>query len=433
MLKRIFSSFLALVFMLLGFFCTPVQKCKAKFNGTFIQSWLCLWWDDAVWQEEIRNMKEAGIEYLILQNVASFPAGENATPDYPSELSCFNGGERNGDVIDSALRNCRGSGIKVFVGLADFDEWWNQAGLSEQYYTVCSTMALMEEEIYGRYYEEYKDVFYGWYFTPEINNSSIMKISMPNIIEGFNTVIDKANELNPAMPMLLSPYYSEYFAVSSVLSTLPMWQLFMQGAHLRDGDIFCPQDGIGAGWVSIDNMEKVWQMYASAVKSCDKDILLWANCECMTVAQDDTPFMPPETIEKENATVTLDRFVRQMEIASRYVDNIITFSYNHYISPLSVNPVYHYTYLDYLENGKLEAEAPSAVRNVSVKDGELIWEAAEDNIGIAYYLIYDNGEPVARIEGNTELQYKATAAQKYSIVTVDGAGNKSAASESVTA
>ena len=94
-----------------------------------------------------------------------------------------------------------------------------------------------------------------------------MKQSLPQIATGFNKVLDQATALDPAMPVLLSPFYSEYLTNASVTATLPFWQTFLNAAHLRDGDIFCPQDAIGAAWTRETSLEKVWKMYAAAVKS----------------------------------------------------------------------------------------------------------------------------------------------------------------------
>ena len=427
MFRKIVSLILSAAF---GFSVgvTPPKKCAAKFNGTFLQSWLCLWWSDEDWQEEIRYMKEAGITTLILQDLASF-SGENAAEVYyPTELACFAGCEQYGDVVGDALRNCRGSGVKVFVGLADYSDWWIWVGLKPSYQTVCENMAQMVTELYNNYYEPYRDTFGGWYFTPEINNVPTFKLSLGSIIRGFNTVIDRANELDPALPMLLSPYYTEYLAVPSLLATYPMWKAFFRQAHLRDGDIFAPQDAVGAQWTPFDRVEDVWKMYAAAVKTCPNRVALWANCENMTVGRKAIPFMPPATLEKTNRTATLDRFVAQMEIASHYVENIIVFSYNHFYSPHTVHAVYHDTYLDYLQNGRLESEAPAAPGDPTLSDGVLTWSASTDNIGVAYYIVYQNGRAFARVEADEELRCEIKPGKSYTVEALDGAGNRSARS-----
>lgn len=426
MLKRIFASFFALLTALLPFGKAPAQKCEARFNGTFIQSWYCLWWDDARWQQEIDAMKRTGVEYLIVQTLASFSDEDTAVVHYPTELDCFEGCEKYGDVIGDALRACQGSGIKVFIGLADFENWWTYGGLTKEYAAVCDKMALMMEEIYGKYAADYGDTLYGWYFTPEISNAPVMKLSILSIAKGLNKVIDKANELDPSMPVMLSPYFECYSSLLSAPAALPEWQTFMQAVHFRDGDIFCPQDAVGAGWVQMKDLEKAWKMYDAAVMSCGKDIKLWANCECMTVARAEGSLSFPATLETEDVTATLDRFVQQMEIASRYAENIIVFSFNHYYCNEEVNPVYRNTYLDYLENGALEANAPTAPGNVMLENGVLTWSEAEDDTGVAWYLVTVNGKPFARAEAGRELRAEVGKdVRSCGVAAVDGAGNRS--------
>jgi hypothetical protein len=184
---------------------------------------------------------------------------------YPSYCQAFNGSYVGEDCVEAALRNCSGTGIKVSSGLQCFDDWWDLAAFGSQYKEVCNISAYMAEEMYNRYHSLYPDSFYGWYFVPEINNMPHVKLSIDAVADGLNTILDKITELDPNMPMLLSPYFTEYISVPSALATLPMWITFFDRAELRDGDIFCPQDAIGAKWVSEKNLEKIWRMYSEAV------------------------------------------------------------------------------------------------------------------------------------------------------------------------
>ena len=187
-------------------------------------------------------------------------------------------------------------------------------------------------------------------------------------------------------------------------------------------------------------------MYAQAVKAANADIRLWANCENFTLSFADTAFdgilTRPATENTQVVTATLDRFVRQMQAASLYAENIITFSYNHYFSPELVNPIFIETYLDYLKNGhKLESEAPSAVENFKKSSAEngvsLSWDAASDNFGIAYYRIEKNGEFFARVEMCFDSPKLALTdesgkiSDSYVITAFDAAGNASASSAAV--
>ncbi len=438
---KILSAVMAFIMAVLPFGnANEEKKCEPVFNGTFLQSWMSSSWDEARWDKEIENMKQAGIEYLILQDVANkgYEAeGGKWSVYYNSDLDCFEGAAFGGDVIDMALRNCEGSGIKVFVGLAMFDDFWNETALSPGYKEVCGVMADMVEEIYAKYGTY--DCLYGWYFTPEISNSIIRQIYIKGIADGINTVIDKINETDENKPLLMSPFSSEYLAAGPMLS-LTSYVRIINGINFRDGDIFAPQDAVGAKWVREKNLERNWKLYKAAVDSCSADLKLWANCENFSTVVAPSVLEgilnPPATENTVYITETLDRFTWQMEVASKYAENIITFSYNHYYSPDYVNPGFIETYYDYLENGYvLEKQAPSApsefTAEVTDEGTVLNWNAAEDNIGIAYYRIEKNGKFLGRVDmvyGWEELTFTDTGKTgEYTITAFDCAGNCSEA------
>ena len=426
---------------------TEEPKCKPEFNGTFIQSWLSSSWSDEQWQSEIENMQDAGIEYLILQDVANKAyksSGGGWSIYYDSDLDVFDGATVYNDVIESALRNCSGTGIKVFVGLAMFDDFWTEGAITGQYAEMCDVASQMVTEIYTKYYSRYSDCFYGWYFTPEFNNVLTCQVNISGMSRGLNKIIYAINSADADMPLLLSPFFAEYLA-NTHTGTLVNLVRLLNSVNFRDGDIFAPQDAIGALWTSSKNLDKTWKMYSQAVKACDADLRLWANCENFCIAIAKSPLngilTRPTTENTAYVTSTLDRFVWQMEVASKYCENIITFSYNHYFSPDQVNSAFINTYLDYVDNGYvLECERPAAVRELSKTQTDvgvlLEWKESTDNFGIAYYRIEKNGKFLARVEmisGDEELVYSdslGSAEDTYSVTAYDAAGN---VSETVTA
>lgn len=442
MIIKIISAVMAFVLSVLPFGngCSSEQKCNPEFSGTFIQSWMSSTWDDERWQTEIEYMKQAGIEYLVLQDVANKAADDTWSVYYESELPAFENAVVYPDVITSALKNCKGTGIKVFIGLAMFDDFWTEGAITKQYSDMCGVAADMVEEIYGKYYADYSDCFYGWYFTPEFNNVLTCQININGLCKGLNNIIDSINETNESLPLLLSPFYAEYLANGPVL-TLSNLVRMLNKINFRDGDIFAPQDAIGALWTSESNLERTWKMYSTAVEYADADLKLWANCENFTLSFADTALdgilTRPATENTMSVTTTLDRFVWQMEIASNYVENIITFSYNHYFSPALVNSVFVETYYDYIENGYvLEENKPTEVKNLNkteYENGILIeWDAAEDDFGIAYYRIEKNGKFLGRVElcfdSEAETAYvdvSGSLTDEYSVVAYDAAGNAS--------
>ena len=171
-MANVFRTVIRIITCIALFICPmPAEKkCAAEFNGT---------------------MKEAGIKYLIIQDVAHKASDGTWTVYYNSNLDTFSGATFGAaDVVESALRNCEGSGIKVMIGLGLYDEWWTKSGFGRDYSELCNVSADMIEEIYNKYVSKYPDAFYGWYFTPEMSNGPLVKLSSPFIAKGVNVIID---------------------------------------------------------------------------------------------------------------------------------------------------------------------------------------------------------------------------------------------------
>lgn len=437
---KIISAVVAFVMMILPIGNKePEQQCNPEFKGTFIQSWMTCVWDDERWAEEAENMKKAGIEYLVLQSLADKAYKNNGgqwNVYYKSDVEALKDATFGGDCLEPALKACQDAGIKVFVGLSMFDDFWNEAGLGSLYQDVCHVAGDMMEDIYNKYGEKYKDSLYGWYYTPEISNGLLCQLTLGRIINGINHIIDRINEVDASKPLLMSPFYSEYIATGPI-TTLCSYVRFFNSVNFRDGDIFAPQDAVGAKWTREKSLEMTWKIYKAAYDTCEADIKLWANCENFdgAIATETLggALSPKITEHKSNVTATLDRFIRQMNVASRYAENIITFSYNHYYSPSNVNSAFINTYYDYIKGGYvLENEAPEtpeAVKTQTENGVELSWDEAEDNFGIAYYRLEKDGEFLARIdkyygtEENFFTDENGDINSVYTIEAVDAAGN----------
>ena len=263
-----------------------------------------------------------------------------------------------------------------------------------------------------------------------------LQLGMPNIIKGLNVVLDKATAIDPSIPLMMSPFTSNYYSIGKGVALVQWMKLFSAG-HWRDGDIFAPQDAVGAAWIEEEDIENIWKMYSLAIESCEADVKLWANCENFTSAVADSfgaGFInPPASENIVNVPVTLDRFIYQMDVASRYCENIITFSYSHYYSENQASEAFIKTYRDYVDNGYvLEKESPEMgeFTKTETEEGiELNWAQATDNIGISHYRVMKNGKFLHRAEtfdGYHRVSFideNGTISDRYTIVAFDAAGN----------
>ena len=440
-IKNFFVALLAFITFVAPFGDTqlPERKCAPEFNGTFLQSWMSSTWDEERWASEIDCMQRDGIEYLVLQDIANMDADGNWTVYYNSTIPAFDGAVFGGDVVGAALEACKGTDIKVFVGLTMFDSFWLLGNFTDEYKSVCAITADMLEDIYDSYYSVSPENFYGWYFTLEINNQINCGPLTNKMVKGFNTVLERATQVDSSLPMMISPYTAHYLDLGDV-ATYSQWLTFFERAAFRDGDIVAPQDAIGADWIEEDDLVRIWEMYSAAAEKTDADIRLWANCENFDIATGPSilggTILRPETENIESVTATLDRFVMQLDVASRYCENIITFSYSHYYSPNLVKSMFIETYRDYVANGYvLENQKPSVPGNATAASDEngvtVSWKASDDNFGIAYYRVCKNGEFLTRVE-NYKWDYPLTvtdaegkSGDTYTIFAVDAAGNMS--------
>lgn len=428
--------YVSLVVLPFGTGLPEERKCAPEFNGTFVQSWLSGSWDEEDWAEEIANMEKDGVKYLIVQDLATKNLEGEWTVYYDTDLPAFQNADVGTDVLANTLEAVNGTDIQVFVGLTTFDNLWSTGTLTKEYGEVCDITADMMQEIYDKYYAGNEANFYSWYFTMEFSNNILMQLGMPNIIKGLNVVLDKATEIDADIPMMMSPFMSNYYTVGKSAALMQWMKLFSKG-HWRDGDIVAPQDAVGARWLDIEDLIDMWEVYSWAIDSCQADVKLWANCENFTSAVADSfgagILNPKPTENIVHVPATLDRFAYQMDIASRYCENIITFSYTHYYSEKQVSSAFIDTYNDYVDNGYvLETLSPSMSvfsKTQSDEGIELSWDEATDNIGISHYRIMKNGKFLQRAEtfdGYHRLSCTdadGSMSDRYTIVAVDAAGN----------
>jgi hypothetical protein len=75
------------------------------------------------------------------------------------------------EALNKLFQNLEGSGIKLFIGMGMDSQWWNLDLTKDEdqahFYTYCQESMQITEELYNMYYEQYSDIFYGFYFTPE--------------------------------------------------------------------------------------------------------------------------------------------------------------------------------------------------------------------------------------------------------------------------
>lgn len=362
-------------------------------DGTFIQDNLVSRWDDTQWQKELAALKEAGMHYLIFApTLHTDEKGISKTiykanlPDVVEKYQV--------DLVENCLRNAKKAGFKVFLGLNFNEKWW-QADFSQEW--LFAQMELgnrLADDLTSRYKNRYPETLHGWYWVWEVDNLNCTTTARQDILaQALNINIDHLNKITPQMPFMLCPFVN--FRVGDSKDNREMWQYVFSKTHFRKGDIFAPQDCVGAGGLEIGMVDKWFSDMQASVKT-KPGLLFWSDAETF-----DHRFW---------TAAPLDRFVEQMKAVKPYVSQIITFAYSHYYSPLQVNKCFHEGYLQYVKTGSLPNEpAPAPVTNLLVLSDQqdsitIQWQESNHKENLAGYYIYRNGSLIGNLQYKNESQ-----------------------------
>lgn len=362
-------------------------------RGTFIQDNLVSRWDDAQWQEELAALKEVGMHYLVF--APTLHTDENGTSKTMYKTSLPGVVEKYQlDLVENCLRNAKKAGFKVFLGLNFNERWWRVDFSAAWLFEQMELGNRLADDLTRRYKDRYNETLYGWYWVWEVDNLNCTTSERQDILaQALNINIDHLNQITPDMPFMLCPFVN--YRVGNSKDNSQMWQYVFSKTHFREGDIFAPQDCVGAGGLEV-GMVKEWFCDMNAAVKSKPGLLFWSDAETF-----DHRFW---------TSAPLDRFVEQMNAVKPYVSEIITFAYSHYYSPLQVNKSFHERYLEYVKTGSLPLElAPKPVKNLHVSTGQkaavtIQWQESSAKENLAGYYIYKNGSLIGNLQYKNEKQ-----------------------------
>lgn len=382
---------------------TTTTKTFPVIEGTFLQHWYTVYWDDARWDSEMDVLKEAGITYLIYTPIKD--------------------GGNDADLVSlgKCLKSAKKHDIKIFVGPNYHSDWWSQ-GRNRTW-----LMARMEEgktviaSILNRFQNDYKGTLYGWYWDWEIDNLNWNSDDAKQLfVVAINVILDAIPE---DTPLIFSPFANP--SLGSAASYGKFWKEVLPKMHFREGDIFSPQDCVGATRMAVANVKGWFYQYQEAT-ALVQGLQLWGNVETFEQfsLKDGSHF----------ASAPLGRIVEQMEAVDKFVSKIICFAYPHYQSPNNVLGHHHEAYKNYVKTGQLETcPVPKAVSSATKEVGtgvSLTWVLpTKDNAD--GFAIYKNSELYIKLQitptltPNTFFDQNGRAADTYQIATYNYLGEES--------
>lgn len=404
--------------------------------GTFISDWLVRCWDERKWENELSAMQEIGMKYLILAPNILCKADQSWVANYPTNIEHAKDVYDGIDVIENILFNAKKFGMKVFLGLNMDDKWWDNwwdtdvtTSNREWLYDKMQLGNVVADELYNRYRYRYPETFYGWYWVWEFWNSQIMTLNAPGRNQNIETLsnclninLDHLSKLDMSMPVLLSPFAN--MALNTAEDVYHMWKDIFAKTRFREGDIFCPQDSVGAGGTKLHQLRGCYAAYKKAADTCP-GLKLWANNENFE--------------QTDWSSATLDRFILQLEITSAFAEHNITFAYNNYYSPLNVDKGFHETFKVYIRNGFLPTKLPEMPQNVRICTNDttavIEWDECSN---VAGYYIFKNGKVIGSVKCRrddgkgyipkmqcsfTDMEIDTASTIEYGVCAFDFAGN----------
>ena len=249
------------------------------------------------WKAKIKEMHEAGLEYLVMLAVAYegktyYPSSLQPRHDYVCD-----------DPLEAVLDAADSCGIKFFVS-NDYWTDWTQVGKAMKDEAIWRLREKGMEEVAEKY--GHHKSFYGWYYPHESGlNGSIDETTISYV----NRCTQKAKALTPKALTLIAPYGTK---------TLRYDDNFISQLDRLDIDIMAYQDEVGVrktvAGTAGQYYEDLYKMHAKAGRS-----RLWADLEIFEFEGD--------TYRSALIPASFDRIRTQLEDISPYVEHILIYQY----------------------------------------------------------------------------------------------------------
>lgn len=402
-------------------FCvsSSAQVCSGPaLRGSFLQPALGDSWRLEQWHKEFHYMSAARLDQMVIQWTAD---SKEKTTIYPSGLVGYTQNTQH-DVVQRALDAADAGGAQVYLGLQINDDWWTNYITDKPWLENEAKVAnALADDLWNRYGGH--ESLTGWYLGFEVDNIASTQAEWDNLIAFYRTVGNHLHRLTPGKPVVIAPFF-DTTADLSPSQWQAMWEYVLKRSPI---DVLALQDGVGAGHATRAELPAWFSAVGNAIQNSRPRIQFWADTETFASGYQPRPIRST---------------VNDMCAVEPYVSSYLSFSFNHYMSPQQVNPLYFETYLGYLATGKVEdvrPTMPADLTSVALNSRtiRLKWDGSTDNVGVVGYNILRDGRYVAsqRDGAATFLdgQLQPATTYTYQVRAFDAAGNLSALSNAATA
>lgn len=263
-----------------------------------------LYWDPALknftaeqWKAKVWEIKEIGMEYLVLMGIAAFGKAFYPTTLAPKfELNCD-------DPLEAVLSAADEAGIKFFVS----NDFWGDGRNAEKMMRdpeIRKTREKAMEEVAQRY--SHHKSFYGWYFP---NEAWLHPYLDEFFVDYVNDCARMAKLLTPASVNLIAPYN---------IKAEKSDDGYVRQLERLNIEVIAYQDGVGVNSTKLGEPAKYFEhLYEAHQKAARARI--WADMELFYFEDKTKGNLLPADFDT--------RILRQMEDLSPFVDKILCYQY----------------------------------------------------------------------------------------------------------
>ena len=289
----------------------PQQTTPKALTGTFVQLFGKDDWSEAQWDEFLIEIKDLGMNTLIVQYTAFKNPYNNIT--WFNSANTFTA-TKSKHTLERVLTSAQRKGIEVYIGLHFDDTYWQHQTDVAWLQTQANYCIAIAEEIQAQFGTHI--AFKGWYIPHEpepnaYNTDEKVRLFREQFVDRISNRLHQLNN----KPVSIAAFWN------GSLSTPEQLQHFMAELAKSNLQIIMLQDGVGAQHVTLERLASYYEAAQRGLFEENKNYkgVFWSDLETFASPNGQYPFAP----------ATFDRVKQQLETALsiKKVSKVVSFHY----------------------------------------------------------------------------------------------------------